>query len=548
MTVHVGPPGKPGALPLADIQGNILTAYGRIGFPKARYLVVNLTGDPTPASNKAGRNFIRSLFPLVTTAIRWKSHKLPHFGPGKPIERPKVTLNLAFSFWGLYRLGLSTRVLENMPNEFAQGMAARAIILGDSPDGTNITEAWDPVWKEIGRHPQASGHILIMLSAQMDNAGNAVPELDEVTARIQQLCAESGGLLELMKGHNADGSGEWQDMSALMDELEGEPVPNAKEHFGFTDSISDPVFEGQYPPDVEAVKVRGNGKFSGGEWKPLATGEFLLGYPDGAQEIPMSRLLRGFARNGTFIAYRKLQQNVVSFRTWVEQTAPEFGKTFRISDPVAARETLMAKIAGRWPDGAPLTLYPDYEAWLLSAQASPDTLEGRRELTNYLYFDDPIGAKCPLTSHTRRNNPRDGNGPVFGAGNSNKCGTVLTDRRRILRRGVPYGVCPPDAKSEGEHGIVILILCADLGRQFEFMQQQWVNYGVDANSGNDTDPLIGLRGTSDRFIIPANPDDGHAPFFAKSLPQFVETRGGDYYFMPSMSALSLLAMGVIDPT
>ena len=48
MTVHVGPPGKPGALPLADIQGNILTAYGRIGFPKARYLVVNLTGGRFP--------------------------------------------------------------------------------------------------------------------------------------------------------------------------------------------------------------------------------------------------------------------------------------------------------------------------------------------------------------------------------------------------------------------------------------------------------------------------------------------------------------------
>jgi Dyp-type peroxidase family len=489
-----------------------------------------------------------ALIPLVTTAVRWESKKLGHFG-NERVERPKVTLNLAFSFWGLLRCGLSSRMLEAFTNEFTLGMAARAIILGDRPQGAEFTEGWDSAWVKVGNDPRQNGHILIMLNAQMDpKTGAHVPELDGMCDMIRGLCDASDGFLELLPGHSVDETGPWQDMSALLDPTDDGYVANAKEHFGFTDSISDPVFEGQYPPSLEEVKVKGNGKYSRGKWEALATGEFLLGYPDEAQEIPIPGTMRAFARNGTFIAYRKLQQNVVAFRNWIDETAGRFGATFHISDRVAARETLMAKIAGRWPDGAPLTLFPHHKDWLASTQLSPDSLKERRELCDFTYYDDPLGARCPLTSHTRRNNPRDANGPIFKNGNSKVCGSVLTDRRRILRRGVPYGVCPPDATVDGDHGIVILIMCADLGRQFEFMQQQWVNYGNDSNAGNDTDPLIGLRNKTARFLIPADPADNHAPFIADALPQFVVTKGGDYFFMPSIYSLNMLALGLIDPT
>ena len=80
------------------------------------------------------------------------------------------------------------------------------------------------------------------------------------------------------------------------------------------------------------------------------------------------------------------------------------------------------------------------------------------------------------------------------------------------------------------------------------MQQQWVNYGSDANAGNDTDPLIGLHGSKAKFVIPGDPSSGRPPFIADALPQFVETRGGAYFFMPSMSALQMLGLGIIDPT
>ena len=101
---------------------------------------------------------------------------------------------------------------------------------------------------------------------------------------------------------------------------DGTVVALPKEHFGFTDAIGDPVFEGQYPGDYERARSQGNGAVDGtGNWRPLATGEFLLGYPDEAQEIAGAAMPLDFSRNGTFMAYRKLHQNVVAFNTFLDR-------------------------------------------------------------------------------------------------------------------------------------------------------------------------------------------------------------------------------------
>ncbi|HLO21329.1 MAG TPA: hypothetical protein VK192_12645 [Sphingomicrobium sp.] len=543
MTPVVAEPGKPGALELADIQGNILSAYGKQGFPKARYLLINVKNAD------AGRAFVRWLYPMITTAVRWPSRKYGHFGKARA-ERPKVALNIAFTFWGLQALGVPIRVLDSFPDAFIEGMARRGVILGDILPGLP-KPAWDPVWqREEADDGIEKGHVLLTLNAQMDpKTGQAVPELEAMTVAIRDHCAQSSGKLQLLSGHDSSDA-DYQALSALIEETSDGFQPTAKEHFGYTDSISDPLFNGQFPKPIEEVRVRGNGKLnSSGEWVPLATGEFLLGYPDEAQEIPQNGAMRIIARNGTFVAYRKLQQNVVRFRTWLDKTAGEFGKMIGVDDPQIARDTLMAKIAGRWADGAPLALYPNHETWMAASANPAASLNQRMILSDFAYFDDPMGVKCPLTAHVRRGNPRDTNGPAPSDGKTpSKSGSVLTDRRRILRRGIPYGACPPNATTDGEHGIVILIMCADLARQFEFMQQQWVNYGSDANAGNDTDPLIGLHGNKAKFVIPGDPSQGRPPFIADALPQFVETRGGAYFFMPSMSALQMLGLGIIDPT
>lgn len=544
----IGPkPHQPTSLRLADIQGNILNAYGKQGFPKGRAILLHVH------RSEVGRSFIKTFYPQVTTAVRWPSRRA-HAAPAEPNapERPDVTLNFAFTFAGLLALGVPIRSLAMMPNEFMQGMRARAAVLGDNyPAGA--LDRWDEAWlHEHEANSPRNVHILALLNSDMDPAtGEPVPHMERLTDAIRTFCETSKGGIEILTGHG-NGPADYQDMSALLarDEKTGRFQPVANEHFGFLDGISDPVFEGQFPPHVEAVRKIGNGKLNAkGEWEPLATGEFLLGYPDEAKELPPAAEPGLFSTNGTFMAYRKLQENVEAFELYLDKTAADFGAVYGIPDPVEAKATLMAKFAGRWQDGVPLVLAPTYADWVAfnAANADPDTRA--RKLAQYTYASDPDGAACPASSHTRRVHPRDGLGPTPppATGKPSPSGTVLVNRRRILRRGLPYDT--RNAQGERERGIIMLICCASLERQFEFVQQQWLNYGMDNNAGNDTCPLLGARSEKEiKFVIPNRPGGQHAPFICSELPQFVETKGGAYFFVPSMTSLRMISIGVIDPT
>jgi Dyp-type peroxidase family len=310
-----------------------------------------------------------------------------------------------------------------------------------------------------------------------------------------------------------------------------------KEHFGFTDGFGDPVFEGQYEKD-EATYVVGGGKITpDGKWGALATGEFLLGHPDEAQEIGDAAMPQAVSRNGTFLVYRKLHQNVGAFNAFVAKSAAQYAAMMGV-DPADAACFIKANMVGRWQDGVPLLAAPTIAEWkafkqppLLGDQINPIYV-------NFRYSDDLAGLKCPLAAHMRRVNTRDMLDP-HGAS------SALNNRRRILRRGLPYGSGADDA---GEHGVIFMAICSSLFRQFEFVQQQWLQYGLDFEAGNDTCPIVGNRGDDAKFVIPGNPDTGTPPFILSEIPQFVETRGGDYFFMPSMTALRMIGMGTVDPT
>jgi len=49
-------------------------------------------------------------------------------------------------------------------------------------------------------------------------------------------------------------------------------------------------------------------------------------------------------------------------------------------------------------------------------------------------------------------------------------------------------------------------------------------------------------------VIPSDPKTNKPPFVMSKLKTFVETRGGDYFFVPSLTALRMMAMGIVDPT
>jgi Dyp-type peroxidase family len=522
-------------LELADIQGNILTAYGRLGFPKARYLLFHV------GQAAAGRAFVQWLHARVTTAMRWPSSRPGALPLKTSVVRPEVTVNVAFTFRGLCALGVPVRTLRGLPDDFIDGMWARAGILGDDVL-ENTPDRWDPVWQ-----PDRPGvHLLVTLNAQADVEGRPVPHLaattDEILQQAASFSAGSPNALVLLEGHRGP-STRWQELSALM--KRGQPTP--LEHFGFMDAIGDPIFSGQYPEGEERALAVGQGAVDGlGQWRPLATGEFVLGWADEAQEVAGAALPQAFSRNGSFFSYRKLHQHVEAFEQWVDRVALGLAQAWAFQSVDDARQTLMAKMAGRWVDGVPLIAAPDMAAWAeFNTRYPAGTAARQRALVEFRYDADPQGTRCPVTSHMRRMNTRDSLDPRATAEPRERMGSALNNRRRMLRRGLPYGARD---SLDGEHGIVMMCYCASLSRQFEFVQQQWLNFGLDFNAGNDSCPLVGNHPKGARFVIAADPNTGRAPFIATELPQFVSTRGGDYFFSPSMTALRMIGMGLIDPT
>jgi hypothetical protein len=366
-------------LELAGIQGNILTAYGRLGFPKARYLLFHV------GNGAAGRAFLEELRPRITTALRWPSTRKGVPVGSHAVPRPAVAINMAFTFRGLLALGVPTRTLRGMPDDYIDGMLARAAVLGDDVLD-NTPDHWDPVWQP----DSASVHILVTLNAQAGPDGAPVPELATVTDELVELTtrlnAATPGAVTLLGGHRGP-STYWQELSALMQGGQATPF----EHFGFMDAIGDPIFSGQYPNGAEEGLAVGQGAVDGiGKWRPLATGEFLLGWPDEAQEVAGAAMPLDFSRNGSFFSYRKLHQHVEAFEGWIEDTAKTLAAAWSFASLDDARETLMAKMAGRWRDGVPLIAAPDIASWHAFNARFPDVIsrERARALVEFRYQDD----------------------------------------------------------------------------------------------------------------------------------------------------------------
>ena len=551
-------------LNLHDIQGNVVRAYGRFAFPFARYFFFHID------TSAEGRKFVDAVRREVTTAARWPDQA----------DKPECTVNVGFTFFGLWSLEVPTRTLKGMPHEFAEGMKDRAFVLGDrdvnkvAAEDPDWDAHWDPIWRDNrknGNPGPEDVHIWISLNAQLKTVGTDEP-VDALEARTQwlrDLCADSNEGVRMLKGIGKDGSADFQSANAVFENKGGMILPTSKEHFGFADGISDPVFDGQYPPDKMATSVIGRGKRVDGKWEPVATGEFLLGHPDESQELPPAAMPPEFSQNGSFMAYRKLHENVQSFETVIDEEAKRFATVMDVSHD-EARETLRAKMCGRWSDGVPLAVVPTFEGWQKFRAENgfddPDPVKAHENRQNYLrspaasdfrFADDMPGFKVPGGAHIRRMNTRDYLDPlnkpgVDSAGNPypNEDAThALNKRRRILRRGLPYGASDPAKNTDDtEQGVAMMVVGASLFRQFEFVQQQWVQYGLDFHQGNNTCPMIGEHRTHRRHTIPSDPKTKKPPYVMSNLKTFVECRGGEYFFLPSMTALRMIAMGTVDPT
>jgi Dyp-type peroxidase family len=454
-----------------DIQGFVLRGYN---LPMARYLFLRLEDA------KRGRDLIRRLLSQITTGQRWDG------------DKPQSTLNIGFSFHGLERLELPLATLITFPVEFQQGMRQRAELLGDT--GVNSPDHWDSMWRD--------DHVHVWLGIN----GQTVEALDACQAAVQSTLDEAGGAI-LVGSQNA-----------AAQVTNGKPTTS--EHFGFTDGFGNPEYLG-----VERSSQPGQGKLldDGKTWAPLATGELLLGYADEAGELPVAPVPHLLAANGTFMVYRKLHQNLATFRKWLDHQSTLYS---------GGKEKLAAKLIGRWRDGTPIELSPD----------KPDSsiAQDPNRSTNFTYGADAAGTRCPMGAHIRRVHPRD----AFGFNGR------LINRRRITRRGLPYGPFAAEDQpvaDTDDRGVIFMALNASLSRQFEFVQQQWVQYGNDSHLGNDKDVLMGNHGGHGRFVVQGDTSPSNPPFVCSHLPDFIELRGGDYFFLPSITALGMMALGLVDP-
>lgn len=274
--------------------------------------------------------------------------------------------------------------------------------------------------------------------------------------------------------------------------------PGEREAFGFRDGIGHPAVEGSGIPSSNPHE------------RPLKAGEFVLGYPDESGEIPAIPQPEILGRNGSYVAFRKLHQRVAAFRCYIRENAtnPE------------AEELLAAKMMGRWRSGAPLALCPVHDNPELGADS------GRNNDFNFKQ-DDPIGYHTPLGCHIRRMNPRDAE--IAG----------VARIHRMIRRGTSYGPELPEGVLEDDgvdRGLMFAFVGSHLGRQFEFVQSEWMNHSSFFGGSNGRDPVAGANNGDNTFDIPKRPLRRRL----QGLPSFVVTRGGEYCFLPGLRALRWL--------
>lgn len=276
-------------------------------------------------------------------------------------------------------------------------------------------------------------------------------------------------------------------------------LPGEREAFGFKDGISHPAIEGSGIPGTNPKEV------------PLKAGELVIGYPDELSEmsaIPQPEIL---GRNGTYVVFRKLHQRVAAFRQYLKEctSSPE------------EEELIAAKMMGRWRSGAPLAMCPMHDDSALGEDAA-------RNNSFVFKQDDPIGYKTPLGSHIRRMNPRD----------ADIAGVVRI--HRMIRRGTSYGPPLPEGELEDDgvdRGLMFAFVGAHLGRQFDFVQSEWMNNSEFFGGTSGRDPVAGAADGEGTFEIPTRPIRRQL----KGLSRFVITRGGEYCFMPGLKALEWLA-------
>jgi Dyp-type peroxidase family len=258
------------------------------------------------------------------------------------------------------------------------------------------------------------------------------------------------------------------------------------EHFGYVDGVSQPLF---LTEDIDAERANGATEF----WDPaFPLGQVLVAEPS----APATRF-------GSYLVFRKLEQNVQLFKSQEELMACRLG----LSEKDGERAGAM--LVGRFEDGTPVTL------------------EGEAGLgaTNDFTYEGDSGLKCPHYAHVRKVNSR----------------RPVARRHLMARRGQTYGVRIDEIEGEdvalderptGGVGLLFMAFNSSLREQFEYTQKRFANHSTRTSAA---DPLIG-QGPRQELISPLKWGEPKTKA-TNAIAQAVTMKGGEYFFMPSLPFL-----------
>ena len=264
-----------------------------------------------------------------------------------------------------------------------------------------------------------------------------------------------------------------------------------------------------------------------------------------------------WGKNGSYLVFRRLAQDVGGFQAMIDRLAKN--KDLGTDDPAVVG----AKLVGRYKSGAPLELTEDEKALLAKLPAGFDPTKGDpsqavadalgvtaktkakdgnlaedRRLNNHFEYSGDDGAIVPRAAHIRKAYPRDEKRD-FGDENDSQT-------HRIMRRGIPFGTSfrpglgaaghggKPGVEEPGDRGLLFLCYQSSLKRQFEFIQQKWVPNANFPKPGDGEDPII-AQTPNGPFAL-----QNAAGVNQKSvqITHFVTMTGGEYFFQPSLCALT----------
>lgn len=442
------------------------------------------------------------------------------FGEGKPAGR---AMTVAFGPGGLRQLGLDEGIdddpLRTFPIAFRHGMGnpGRARILDDR--GDDAPKKW-----EWGSENKPADAVIVCYAKERESLDTEIADIKRKT-----IGAGMTVVAELPLAVNRDPPNT-NAKSSTAGERDDRPERSpAYEHFGFADGISQPIVRGTTRASRGAAPMH-----------LVAPGEFLFGYRDEhgfypsspsvsasrdrsaiLSQVRRSRLIPGlpppprdFGRNGSFLVVRQFEQHVDIFNNYCKSAATRVAK--ETGDRSITADWVAAKMLGRWRNGSSLVRNPDQPGRIIDNNFA-------------LGAEDPQGHRCPIGAHIRRSNPRD------SLGEDRDTQINIGKRHRILRVGRTYE--KKDETGKLEKGLLFMCLNADIERQYEFMQQTWVSSVSFQGLAGEKDPTIGAReGGGGQFSIPS----WEKVTTLREMPQFVTTKGGGYFFMPSRSSLRYL--------